>query len=56
MADLTTAQRLAEYRHELREAGFNEVDIARLIETAAPAMIEDIRVQSDLDASEAAQR
>ena len=49
MADLTTAQRLARYRDELVEEGFNATEVARFLETAAPSLIEDIEVQTDLD-------
>lgn len=49
MADLTTAQRLAAYRDELREAGFGDDEIAWCLNAAAPSLIEDVEVQADLD-------
>lgn len=48
MADLTSAQRLAAYRDELRDAGFGEDQVAHLVGVAAPR-IEDVEVQADLD-------
>lgn len=49
MPDLTTAQRLAAYREELREAGFNDTEVNRFVATAAPSLVEDLQVQADLD-------
>lgn len=49
MADLTTAQRLAVYRDELRAAGFGEAEVAEFVRSAAPGLVEDVEVQADLD-------
>lgn len=48
MSDLTSAQRLAAYRDELRDAGFSEDQVAYLVGIAAPHM-EDVEVQADLE-------
>lgn len=48
VADLTSAQRLAAYRDELRTAGFGEEQVAHLVGIAAPR-VEDIEIQADLD-------
>lgn len=48
MADLTSAQRLAAYRAELLEAGFDAGQVDDLVQIAAPR-IEDVEVQADLD-------
>lgn len=53
MPELTTAQRLAAYRDELNAAGFTPAETAHLVETAAPALIEDVQVQSDIDGTPA---
>jgi hypothetical protein len=55
MSTLTTAQRLAAYREELREAGFNETEVSEFVENAAPSLVEDVVVLADLDASIAVQ-
>lgn len=48
MPDLTSAQRLAAYRDELVEAGFDDAQVANLVGIAAPRT-DDIEVQADLD-------
>ena len=48
MTDLTSAQRLAAYRSELLEAGFDEGQVDDLVRLAAPR-VEDVEVQADLD-------
>lgn len=49
MSDLTTAQRLAAYCRELREAGFDEPTVDAFVSSAAPTNLDDVEVQSDLD-------
>ncbi|OLT13018.1 hypothetical protein BJF79_03720 [Actinomadura sp. CNU-125] len=49
MKYLTTAQRLAAYRDELQEAGFDEPTTGDLINFAAPRNLDDVEVQADLD-------
>lgn len=49
MPDLTTAQRLSAYRDELLAAGFAARDTWELVQSAAPALYEDLTVQADLD-------
>lgn len=49
MADLTTARRLATYRDELAAAGFDELQVRDFLETAAPALVEDVVIQPDID-------
>ncbi|TYK45170.1 hypothetical protein [Actinomadura decatromicini] len=44
----TTAKRLAAYRDELREAGFDEDQVRDMIQTAAP-LPDDVVIQADVD-------
>ncbi|MFI6510118.1 hypothetical protein ACIBCT_21140 [Streptosporangium sp. NPDC050855] len=44
MTELTTAQRLATYREELRAAGFTHQEVRQLVEQAAPSLTEDVIV------------
>lgn len=49
MPGLTSAQRLAAYRDELTAAGFDDDTAGRIVEQAAPKLIEDVEIQADLD-------
>lgn len=49
MPDLSTAQRLAAYRDELVAAGFSPSEAWRLVESAAPALLDDVEIQPDID-------
>lgn len=53
MSDLTTAQRLAAYRDELKAAGFNEEQVAQFVAAVARPMMDDLVVQADLDSDDA---
>ncbi|MEV4672718.1 hypothetical protein AB0K34_13770 [Actinomadura sp. NPDC049382] len=44
----TTAKRLAAYRDELLEAGFDEEQVRDMVQTAAP-LPDDLVIQADLD-------
>lgn len=48
MAELTTAQRLAAYRDELREVGFDEEQVRDMVQSAAP-LPDDLVIQADVD-------
>jgi hypothetical protein len=49
MTDLTTAQRLAAYRDELKAEGFSADLIGPWIGAAAPTCIDEVTVRRDLD-------
>jgi hypothetical protein len=48
LPDLTSTQRLAFYRDELRDAGFSDDQVANLIGIAAPR-IDDLEVKADVE-------
>jgi hypothetical protein len=49
MPDLTTAQRLSAYYHELIEAGFNTDSASQMMLRAAPSDLVDVEIKADLD-------